>query len=891
MDALRRIVGLRLRSLIRRPEIERDLDDEISYHVEQLAAAHVASGMSAREARAAARRTMGSVEHAKDACRDTWRVRLLDQVRQDLRSAFRAMWRSPGTTMVMLSTLAVGIGAATSIFSLVDGVLLKPPLAAADRIFWVVEKTPRGDLSAVSTLNYLDWKRDATSFATLSSWGFGSVTLTETAAPVPLRATFAGAGYFDTLGLRPEIGRTFDEGEGTPGRDHVAILSHQLWQSRFGGDRGVLGRTIRVRGEPHLVVGVLPAEASRGDWSWTEIWLPQTFDTANRTRDYRSFNVYGRLRPGVTAAQANAEMQAIAARLDRDYPDTNRGWTVAMMPYADILVSPALRQSLYVMLAAVAVVLLIGCVNLANMLLARSLTRQREASIRAALGGGRARLLRQYAIESVLLGVIGGALGVGVATAGVAVMRRALPAFSVPGALPPAAAVTLDGRVLLFALLVSLTTSVVFGIVPALAAIRVNLAQTMNQRAGGQDLSRRSRRGLVVAEIALAFVLLTGAGLMLENFYRLQHVDTGFDGRNVLTASLPLVINQATGDSDARLRYLQQIVERVAAQPGVEDAALTSVLPLQGWGSELPCQPDDDRSTDLAQRPTCFFKMVSPAYFHTLGLDIRRGRALGGDDTAERPRVAVINETLARRTFGDRNPIGARILVPELVTAGRARLGRDVAWEVVGVVADERVSPIKERRESPGLYVPLAQSPTRRPSLVVRTAGDPRAFEPLLRRTVAGVDRDQPLADVRTLEAIRSDSLGSERQRSFLLVTLAAITILLAAIGIYGVTAYSVAQRTRELGVRMAIGATTRQVMALVLRDGLVLAATGMAVGVVIAVAAARLMSGTVADIQPPSLLTLMVPAVLLFAVALVACGVPARRVIAIDPLSALRTE
>jgi hypothetical protein len=344
-DTLRRSLTLRTRSLLRRASVEQDLDDELAYHVDRLTELHVASGMTAAAARARALRTLGGVTQTKEACRDTWHVRQLDQVTRDVRVSWRSLSRTPGTAIVMVLTLAIGIALTTVMFSIVNGVLLVPPYPDADRLFWVLERTPQGQMSPVSVLNYRDWKRQSTSFAALGSWGAGMVTLGEREAPLPLRATFATAGYFTALGIAPELGRIFRENEEQPGADGVAVLSHQLWTTHFGGAPDVIGRTIRVRGVPRVVVGIMPADATRGDWDWTEIWLPQSFEPANETRDYRSFNVMGRLRPGVSATAAREEMNAIAARLAREYPSTNEGWGVTFLPHVDALVSPTLRKS------------------------------------------------------------------------------------------------------------------------------------------------------------------------------------------------------------------------------------------------------------------------------------------------------------------------------------------------------------------------------------------------------------------------------------------------------------------------------------------------------------------------------------------------------------------
>lgn len=886
-----RSVSLRLRSWLRRREVERDLDEELAYHLTQLTSAHAAAGLSPRAARAAAVRQLGGVARAKEAVRDTWHVRLLDQCRQDARVALRGMRRTPSATLIMLMTLAISIGASTAVFSLVNGVLLRAPYPDADRIVWLMSTTPRGERSAVSAPDYRDWQHDNEVFESLSSWGFGTVTLSDDVAPLPLRTTFASASYFSVLGMRPELGRVFQRDEEVAGRDRVAIVSHRLWTSRFQSDPGIVGRTIRVRGEPHTIVGVLPESASRGEWAWTEIWLPHVISPEAQAREYRSFNVYGRIRAGVPLEQARASMTALAARLGQAYPASNRGWGIELAPYREVQANPAMRQSLYLLMAAVAAVLLIGCVNLANILLARSLARERESSIRAALGGGRARLLRQFATESVLLSLIGGGLGLLVAQGLLAIVRRGLPAFASANAgLPPQGVIVMDGRVLAFAVAVSLATSLLFGALPARAATRIDLASAMKERQGSAEGSGGARRILVVAEVALAFVLLTSAGLMIESFARLRDQESGFESRNVLTASLPLVAEQTSGPADARRAYISEILERVARVPGVRRAALTSALPLRGWGAELPCQPGD-LSIDRASRPQCFFKMVSPGYFDTLGLRLRAGRGFTEQDEVAGAKVAVINETLARKYFAGRDPIGGRVAIPEVSASGRAVLGADIAWQVIGVVADERVSPLNQPRESPGLYVSMAQNPPRRPALVLRTELSPAAVERSIRQAVAGINPDQPLADVRTLDDIKAESLGSDRQRAVVLTAFALVALLMACTGIYGVLSYMITQRTRELGVRAAIGARRSDLFRLVLKDGLAFAALGLLVGLVAIAGLSRVWGGLLFGVGALDMTSVVQAGVLLLVVAAAASVLPARRAVTIDPLTALRYE
>ncbi len=891
-DRLATAVGLRVRSLARRDLVERELDEELAFHLEQLTRRHMVEGVPAEQARALAIKALGGVALTKEKVRDTRRVRLLEDLGRDLRTAWRSMRRQAGPTALMLLTLAVGLGATTAVFGLVNGVLLRRPYPDVDRIMWVLERNPRGDLSAVSTLNFFDWRDQNRSFDTLASWGFGSLTLSGVPVPLPLRAAYVGEPYFRLFALRPELGRAFTADDQQPGHDQVAIISHELWRGQFGGDPGIVGRNIRLRDQPFAIVGVMPESASASEWGWTQIWVPQVL-AGESNRAYRSFNVYGKLRPGVSVAAARAEMDALAAQLCAAYPDSNKGWGVTITPYMEMLGMNGLRASLVLMFGAVGVLLLIAAVNLANMMLVRALAREQECAIRSALGGGRGRLLRQFLTESLLTALAGAALGLGVAVGLLAAIRALLPMYSSPGRLPPQDAVVMDGRVFLFALAVSVLMTVIFGVIPARAALRGDLVSGLKGGRPGQSTadSARVRRGLVVAEVTLAFVLLATAAVLVTGFVRLQRADTGFDPTNVVTAQLPLPPDR-TADRNDRERYLDRVLAAVKSVPGVQDAAFTSVLPLQGWGTEVPVQATD-ASTPQADRPTGFFKMVTPGYFPALSLTLRRGRLLQDTDRSDTPRVAVINETMMRTVFNGRDPVGQQLLIPELVTTGRTRFGPDLNWEVIGVIADERVTDLKDARVSPGVYVPLTQSTTRRPSLVVRGAGarPQGGLDVALRRAVASVNPDQPLAELKTLQAMKDDSLGSDRQRSWAVAVFAGVALLLAGIGIYGVLACVVLQRQHELGVRAALGATAGRLARVVMREGGVLIAIGLALGLALSQLLNAVLAGRVFGIAPASALLSFATVVILMLVGLAACLAPARRAMRANPLAVLRGD
>ena len=807
---------------------------------------------------------------------------------QDLKFGWRTLAKSRGFTFVALATLAIGIGANTAIFSFVNGVMLKPlPYAEPERIVRVLEKPPGGDHNGISTLNYLDWAKENKVFEYMAAQTGGSVTLTGVEEPIQLRGMRVSAHYFDVFGVGAALGRTFAEGEDQLGHDNVAVISHALWQNQFGGEKNALGRVVILDGKPCTIVGILPKDSAfnRG---WPQIWRPLAFTPEQQTRNFHWMGSMARLKRGVTLEQARAQMNAIGARIAQDYPDSNKGWGVAVDLLVTETVGKELRQSLYVLLAAVGMVLLIACANLANLMLARGAARDREVAIRAALGAGRGRLVRQFLTESILLSVGGGVLGLAVGYGLMATLRTVLPPFS----LPSEANVTMDGQVLVFTLVLAVLTGIACGLVPALQATRPDLTTGMKQAGGGATAGKGRhsvRSALVITEVALAFVLLTGAGLLLRSFTRLQNVDPGFDATNVLTAGLP-VPEKRFSDTASFNAYFKQLTERLAALPGVRDVALTSALPMRGWGYGMPFQLADKPVVDHANRAACFFKMVSPSYFRALGMKLIRGRALTAQDVKGTPPVAVISEAMRRKYFGNEDPIGKRILIQEIVF-GKPQLGPEIPWEVVGIVADEKVGSLDSKEESPGIYVTTEQCPQLYQALIVKTAGDPTLVYRTIRDAVHQVNPDQTVADLKTLEQIKTESMGSNRLRSMLLGVFASVALLLSAIGIYGVVSYSVVQRTREIGIRGALGASASDILRLVLRNGMTMVAIGLAVGAAGVFGLTRLLASLLFGVSERDPITIGAVAAMLATVALLACYFPARRATKVNPLVALRCE
>jgi predicted permease len=806
---------------------------------------------------------------------------------QDLHYAARMLRKNPGFTSVAVLTLALGIGANTAIFSFVDGVLLKPlPYAHPERILMVWEKPPGYDRNGISTLNFLDWKNQNTVFERIAAQTGGSITWSGGEKPVELRGTRVSASFFDIFGIQAAMGRTFAPDEDQAGKGYVAVISYRTWQTRFGGDRNIVGRKLTLNGLPHTLVGVMPMN-SPYDRNYSEIWTPLVFEPKDMTRNFHWMRAYALLKENVTLDRAKAEMNVIGARIEKQYPDSNKGWGVTVERFADRIVGNQLRQSLYVLLAAVGAVLLIGCANLANLTLARGTSREREVAIRAALGAGRWRLIRQFLTENVLLSLLGGLLGLGLGYAMVAGLKLLMPQYM----LPSEANVHVDVRVLFFTLAIATLTGIVFGMAPALHAASPDVAASMKEGGRGSTASaarRRLRGALVVVEMALAFVLLTGAGLLIRSFERLQGVDAGFNTTNVLTMRVPLSITKLKDGSQAAA-YIRRIIDCIETVPGVLEAAVTTALPLQGWSNGMPFQIAGKPIKDRANREACAFKEVSESYFHSLGIHLRRGRGLTLKDVKGTPPVTVINETMAKRYFKDEDPIGKQILVQDIVFA-KPQLGPEIPWEVVGVIADEKLNGLDDDK-SAAMYVTYAQSPAQFISLVVKGAVDPQTMQQAIERQVRQIDPDQPLTNVQTMEKIKSDSVASNRLRTTLLGVFAAIALLLAAIGIYGVISYSVAQRTHEMGVRLALGARGGDILRLVVGSGMLLAAIGLAIGLAGSLALTRLLNSLLFGVSATDTATMVTVAALLAGVAMLACYVPARRATKVDPMVALRWE
>jgi putative ABC transport system permease protein len=805
----------------------------------------------------------------------------------DLRYAIRRLRNSRGFSTVAIATIALAVGANTAMFSLVNGLFLSPlPYPDPGRIVRVLERHPNGGINGISTLNYLDWATQNPAFDYFAAEAGWSPTLTDGGEAIVIRGARVSAHYFDIFGVPAALGRTFRPGDDQLGNDRVVLVSHRLWESRFGADRALLGREIRLNGEGHTVIGILP-KGGPFDRAVAQIWKPLAFQPAQMTRGFRWLGATAKLKRDVALDQARARMDVIGQRLARAYPDSNTGWGVAVDRLQDVLIGSQLQTAITILFAATALVLLIGCVNLANLGLARSISRDGEMAVRAALGASRADLVRQVLIENVVLSLCGGMVGIGVGYALLTWIRSLIP----PSALPPAVDIGIDTSVLLFTLIVAIVTGLLFGIAPASQVLSRSLLSTLKEGGLATTAGTRGRRvrgALVVAEVALAFVLLVASGLLMRSFFKLLDVDPGFSTENVLTAGLP--INQEEHPDLIELNaYVASVRAAVEAVPGVRQAALTSALPLQGWGYGVPYAIAGRDLPDPANRRSAFFKIVSPSYFGTLGITLRAGRVLTDQDIAAAPLVAIINETFASREFPGENPIGRRILARQIVPGTTAQ-GEEIAWEIVGVVAGEKITGLGDEI-SGGMYVSDRQNPTYDLSLVVRASVPPQSVEKSVRSAVARVDKDQALSDVQTLEQIVERSMFATRTTSTVLAVFAAMALLLAVIGIYGVTAYMAAQRTREMGIRAALGAGASHLRNLILHGGMRLTLIGLAIGLAGTLASTRVMSSLLYGVRGDDPLTIAAVFVVLFAVGGVACLLAAWRMTNADPMESLRHQ
>jgi putative ABC transport system permease protein len=867
--------------LLHRDRFDRDLEEEMRLHLDLQKQQQIVEGLSADDARTTAQRRFGNTTLLQEECRDAYGWQWLEEFARDLRYAARSMLRTPGFTAVAIVALALGIGANAALFSVVNAVLLRP-LAYRDagRLVTILHN----GRNPVAPANYVDFRAQSNSFTDMGAAEFWTPNLTRADPPEHIRGLRLTQGILPLLGVEPLLGRWFEPGEDRKGSEHAVILSYRLWQRRFAGDPNILLRSLILDGEAYQVVGVMPRDFQFAPfWATrTELWAPLPLSDRIQNRDGNSLRVFARLKPDVGFGQARAEMAALTARLEREHPGTNR--QVMVTPLKENVVGKV-ETPLLLLLGAVGFVLLIACANVAHMLLARAATRQKETAVRAALGARHGRLFRQFLTESAFLGACGGIAGLALAVAG----TRALIALS-PARIPRVETVTIDTDVLLFLLGTTILTCLAFGLAPAMQAARLDITSGLKDAALGSSdgIGRgKARNSLVASEFALAVVLLVGAGLMVRSFFALQAIDPGFNPHHVLSLIVSVAGSKEAGP-DRRAIFYRQLVDRVRTLPGVESAAAINHLPLAGdlWTRGLTIEGRPEPRP--GEEPNAVYRVITPGYFHAMRLPLLRGRDFTGDDDTRAPGVVIINDRAAKAYWPGEDPVGKHVSLG-------SRTQRE--WLTIIGIATDAAEADWAARAVPEIYLPTFQNRNYLSdrgayiTLVARTAGDPAALTSVVKNVVWSFDSNLPISEIVTMDGVIAEANAEPRFEMLLLSVFAAVALVLAAVGIYGVMSYSVSRRTHEIGIRMSLGGTRTQVLWMVVRQGMWLALAGSAAGIGGALALAQLMTGVLYGVRPTDPLTFAAVAIGLAAVALVATYIPARRATRIDPMSALRYE
>jgi predicted permease len=880
----------RLYTLARRRRLESDLAAELEFHLAMKQLEFEGSGLDSADASFAAQRALGNRTLAQEDACAVWLWPWVEGVWQDTSHMCRTVRRQPAFAFVAVLTLTLGIGANTAIFSVIDTLLVRPPAVAhVDRLVWLHESNREKipfDVNP-SPGNFLDWRQESRAFDHLAAWRNWYFTLAEPragdTAPEAVRGVRVSPAFFSMLDVHVPLGRIFDADEEQEGKHQTVLLSDGLWRRRFGADRTIVGRILLIDGAPFSVVGVLPPDFHflQPD---LDVWMPLAVDEAFHDRENHSVMVFGRLAPGVTVAQGQAEMDAIASRMANAYPDTNRGWTVKVATVYPTSEVQALRPALLVLAGAAGLVLLIACANVANLLLARGIARQREIEVRVALGATRPRIVRQLLTETLVLATLAGGAGVIAGYLGVTVLVPLLPHLGTNKSVGSFRAVsaTLDLRMAAFSFVVALLTGVIVGAMPAFRAARVGALRTSTMSA------HRSRGGrvLMAVELGIAIVLLTGAALLTESFWRLQHVDPGFRGDHLLTMQVWLPKTKYTTADEIR-RFYDQAVRAVNSVPGVVGASAISYRPFLNMGNGAAVEIEGHAPSRAGQHPAIEYRVVTPGFIRVLGQPLVAGRDFTEHDDARADGVVIVNETLAHRYWPDGDAIGRRL---------RPAFRRSVVpWEmdasprwlmVVGVVRDIKGLAPDDRDQSQ-LYISSSQFPSSYMFLVIRTASAPLVFASAIQERIRGIDPNQPVSDVRTMEEAVSAALP--RFNVEILAVFALIAIVLAAVGVYGVSAYAVHQRTQEIGVRVALGAQSRDVLTMIMQDAIVAGAAGAGAGLIAALALSRTLSGLLYGVAPTDPPAYFGAAFLLLMIVLIACYIPARRAARLDPAVTLR--
>jgi predicted permease len=862
---------------INRSKAEEELDEEIRAHLQLEAERNIERGMTPEMARYEAQRSFGNATMAKEESRDMWGLRALETFFQDIRFGLRGLIKNKNFTIVAVLTMALGIGANTIIFSIVNTVLLRSlPYPTPDRLVRIEGDNPQKGIntSNVSVPDFVEWQKESQVFEYMSLFVSGNALLTGEAETERVGAAAVSENMFALLGVSPEMGRVFTKEEMLEEDSTVAIISHGLWKRRFGSEQLILGKKINVNSRAVDVIGVMPAGFDFPNE--VDMWVPLIVDYVKEPRDNRWLQAVGRLKPGVSLEQAETQLDIISGRLSAQYVDTNSGWGVHLIEFHEFLIGD-IRTPFNVLMGVVLFVLLIACANVANLLLARSASRQKEIAIRMALGATRLRLMRQFLTESFLLALLGGIAGLLLSYFSIDLLISISPTD-----IYRIKQVSIDGRVLAFTFVFSVLTGILFGIAPALQNSKPAIEHSLKEGSRGLVKGRHQLRStLVIAEVTLAIVLLVGAGLLLKTFLRLIEVDPGFNPENVLTMRIPLDRKKYEGPAKV-VSFYQNLIERVESLPGVRSASAATNLPLRGGGfyvykGVIP----EGRQQTMEESINASYCEITPGYFRSFEIPLIKGRFFNEQDTDQSSKVIIINESLARRVWPNEDPIGKRF-----------KMWRDEegAREVVGVVKDARLNGLDKEPESQ-MYVPHTQGSSPSMSLIVKTATDAVSFNTAVRETIRTLDKDVPVFSSKTMEQVVATSASSRRFNMLLVGIFASIALLLSAIGIYGLIFYSVSQRTQEIGIRIALGAARYDIFKLVIGHGMLLVSIGVIIGLLASLALTRVMSSLLYNVSSSDPVTYFGVAFMLLVVAFVACYLPARRAATVDPITALRYE